>query len=105
MSPLPFFGGWAAWWTPSRAYTWSWMAIHWRCHLACRSTWSTCPDQRKLQVRAELSGLYEGGPVADITTALTVDFEDWYQVLEIPHTQWSGYEDRIELAGRRLLRL
>ncbi|HXU39905.1 MAG TPA: polysaccharide deacetylase family protein, partial [Blastocatellia bacterium] len=40
-----------------------------------------------------------------ITNALTVDFEDWYQGLEIPHTDWGGYEDRIVPAGRRLLRL
>jgi len=40
-----------------------------------------------------------------ITNALTVDFEDWYQGLEIPHTHWAGYEDRVVQAGRRLLRL
>jgi polysaccharide deacetylase family protein (PEP-CTERM system associated) len=40
-----------------------------------------------------------------ISNALTVDFEDWYQGLEIPHTEWAGYEDRIVPAGRRLLRL
>lgn len=38
-----------------------------------------------------------------ITNALTVDFEDWYQGLEIPHTQWAGFQDRIAFAGRRLL--
>jgi polysaccharide deacetylase family protein (PEP-CTERM system associated) len=40
-----------------------------------------------------------------ITNALTIDFEDWYQGLEIPHTQWAGYEDRVVPAGRRLLGL
>ncbi|MFY9572161.1 MAG: XrtA system polysaccharide deacetylase [Blastocatellia bacterium] len=40
-----------------------------------------------------------------ITNALTIDFEDWYQGLEIPHTQWDGYEDRVVQAGHRLLRL
>lgn len=40
-----------------------------------------------------------------ITNALTVDFEDWYQGLEIPHTEWDGYEDRIPRSGRRLLAL
>lgn len=42
-----------------------------------------------------------------ITNALTIDFEDWYQGLEIPHTQWatSGYEDRIVRVGRRLLKV
>lgn len=41
----------------------------------------------------------------NITNALTVDFEDWYQGLEIPYTEWDGYEERIETAGRRLLAL
>ena len=40
-----------------------------------------------------------------ITNALTIDFEDWYQGLEIPHTEWAGYEDRVVFAGRRLLRI
>jgi polysaccharide deacetylase family protein (PEP-CTERM system associated) len=40
-----------------------------------------------------------------ITNALTIDFEDWYQGLEIPHTEWSGFEERIVPAGRRLLEL
>lgn len=35
--------------------------------------------------------------------ALTIDFEDWYQGLEIPHTAWEGFEERIVPAGRRLL--
>jgi len=35
--------------------------------------------------------------------ALTIDFEDWYQGLEIPHTRWEGMEERIEQAGRRVL--
>lgn len=38
-----------------------------------------------------------------VTNALTIDFEDWYQGLEIPHTSWDGYEDRIESSGRRVL--
>jgi len=37
------------------------------------------------------------------TNALTIDFEDWYQGLEIPHTEWEGLEVRIEHAARRLL--
>jgi polysaccharide deacetylase family protein (PEP-CTERM system associated) len=41
------------------------------------------------------------GPV----NALTIDFEDWYQGLEIPVERWRGFEDRIEETGRRLLRL
>jgi polysaccharide deacetylase family protein (PEP-CTERM system associated) len=40
-----------------------------------------------------------------ITNALTIDFEDWYQGLEIPHTCWDAYEDRIVPVGRRLLQL
>jgi len=40
-----------------------------------------------------------------VTNALTIDFEDWYQGLEIPHTQWDDYEDRIVPVGHRLLEL
>jgi polysaccharide deacetylase family protein (PEP-CTERM system associated) len=40
-----------------------------------------------------------------VTNALTVDFEDWYQGLEIPHTEWQGYEDRLAACGRRTLAL
>ncbi|HEX4948003.1 MAG TPA: XrtA system polysaccharide deacetylase [Blastocatellia bacterium] len=40
-----------------------------------------------------------------ITNALTIDFEHWYQGLEIPHTEWGGFEERIESAGHRLLEL
>jgi polysaccharide deacetylase family protein (PEP-CTERM system associated) len=45
------------------------------------------------------------GHSARVTNALTIDFEDWYQGLEIPHTEWAAYEDRIVPAGRRLLDL
>lgn len=38
-----------------------------------------------------------------ITNALTIDFEDWYQGLEIPYTEWDKFEDRIERVGDRLL--
>ncbi len=37
--------------------------------------------------------------------AITIDFEDWYQGLEIPMEVWHQYEDRMELAGRRILAL
>jgi len=40
-----------------------------------------------------------------VTNALTIDFEDWYQGLEIPYDQWDQYEDRIVAVGRRLLKL
>lgn len=42
-----------------------------------------------------------------ITNGLTIDFEDWYQGLEIPHTEWAsrGFESRIERNGERLLRI
>lgn len=40
-----------------------------------------------------------------ITNALTIDFEDWYQGLEIPYSEWDKYEDRIEKVGRKLLRI
>lgn len=40
-----------------------------------------------------------------ITNALTIDFEDWYQGLEIPYTDWDGFEDRIVKVGHRLLEI
>jgi polysaccharide deacetylase family protein (PEP-CTERM system associated) len=40
-----------------------------------------------------------------MTNALTIDFEDWYQGLQIPYTEWQGFEDRIVPVGRRLLEL
>jgi len=40
-----------------------------------------------------------------ITNALTIDFEDWYQGLEIPYKDWAGFEDRIVPVGHRLLKL
>ena len=40
-----------------------------------------------------------------IINALTIDFEDWYQGLEIPHTEWDKFEDRIEAAGDKLLKI
>ena len=39
----------------------------------------------------------------NVTNALTIDFEDWYQGLEIPPGEWHRFEDRIVPAGRRLL--
>jgi len=43
-----------------------------------------------------------GSPVVN---ALTVDFEDWYQGLEIPPEQWGGYEDRLPGSAHRTLEL
>jgi len=40
-----------------------------------------------------------------VTNALTVDFEDWYQGLEIPLERWGEFEDRLAGATRRLLAL
>jgi polysaccharide deacetylase family protein (PEP-CTERM system associated) len=37
------------------------------------------------------------------SNALTIDFEDWYQGLEIPVGDWRRYEARIDGSGRRLL--
>jgi polysaccharide deacetylase family protein (PEP-CTERM system associated) len=37
--------------------------------------------------------------------ALTIDFEDWYHGLEIPMSGWSGFEDRMERAGRKTLQM
>lgn len=38
-----------------------------------------------------------------LANALTIDFEDWYQGLEIPLAQWDSFEDRIPVSGRRIL--
>ncbi len=40
-----------------------------------------------------------------ITNALTIDWEDWYHGMEIPHTEWAGYEDRLTLATHRTLEI
>lgn len=40
-----------------------------------------------------------------ITNALTIDFEDWYQGLEIPYSEWGKFEERIETAGEKLLQI
>lgn len=40
-----------------------------------------------------------------IVNALTIDFEDWYQGIEIPQARWDGFESRIERSGRRLLEI
>jgi len=37
--------------------------------------------------------------------ALTIDFEDWYQGLEIPVGDWDRFESRIESSGRRVLQV
>jgi polysaccharide deacetylase family protein (PEP-CTERM system associated) len=42
---------------------------------------------------------------AAVKNALTIDFEDWYQGLEIPCSAWSGFEDRIERSGQKLLEI
>jgi len=41
----------------------------------------------------------------DITNALTIDFEDWYQCLEIPVAEWGKYEHRIVSTGRQLMEI
>lgn len=40
-----------------------------------------------------------------IINALTIDFEDWYQGLEIPYSEWDKFEDRIEAVGKKLLQI
>ncbi len=42
---------------------------------------------------------------APIINALTIDFEDWYQGIEIPYADWDKFEDRIEAAGDKLLKI
>src|SRR5262245_22863905 len=41
----------------------------------------------------------------EFVNALTIDFEDWYQGLEIPMAAWRQYEDRVTVSGRRLLQI
>src|SRR5436190_2666116 len=43
--------------------------------------------------------------MTQITNALTIDFEDWYQGLEIPYSEWDKFEDRIEAVGEKLLNI
>jgi hypothetical protein len=38
-----------------------------------------------------------------VANAFTVDFEDWYQGLQIPPEEWDGFEDRIPDSGRWIL--
>lgn len=38
-----------------------------------------------------------------VTNALTIDFEDWYQGIEIPPSGWADHEDRIPTSGRTVL--
>ena len=40
---------------------------------------------------------------SQIINALTIDFEDWYQGLEIPYSEWDQFEDRIDSVGNKLL--
>ena len=40
-----------------------------------------------------------------ILNAFTVDFEDWYQGIELPRDSWGKYEERLELSGGALLDL
>lgn len=40
-----------------------------------------------------------------ITNALTIDFEDWYQGLEIHYSEWDNYEDRIKAVSGKLLEI
>lgn len=43
--------------------------------------------------------------LANIRNALTFDFEDWYQGLEIPCAEWCRFEGRIRRSGERLLQI
>jgi polysaccharide deacetylase family protein (PEP-CTERM system associated) len=40
-----------------------------------------------------------------IVNALTIDFEDWYQGLEIPCSEWDKFEDRITTVAKKLLHI
>jgi hypothetical protein len=39
------------------------------------------------------------------TNAFTIDFEDWYQGIEIPIAQWQSYERRIEKGFYKVVEL
>lgn len=41
----------------------------------------------------------------EVVNAMTIDFEDWYQGLEIPYSEWGSFEDRIDRAADKLLSL
>ncbi len=55
----------------------------------------------------EAGGKRQGEAVSAPATlnALTVDFEDWFQGLEIPLERWDAFEDRLAASTRRLLDL
>lgn len=42
-------------------------------------------------------------PRKEFVNAMTIDFEDWYQGLEIPYSEWDKFEDRIDFVGNKLL--
>lgn len=42
---------------------------------------------------------------AVVPDAFTVDFEDWYQGIEIPRSQWDRFESRIAVGTQKLLDL
>jgi polysaccharide deacetylase family protein (PEP-CTERM system associated) len=52
-----------------------------------------------------VAGIRTVQTMPEITNALTIDFEDWYQGLEIPHADWDQFDDRIVPAGRKLLEI
>ena len=45
------------------------------------------------------------GDSRGVLNAFTVDFEDWYQGIELPRDSWDQYEERLELSGGALLDL
>lgn len=38
-----------------------------------------------------------------VINAFTVDFEDWYQGIELPFSSWDQYENRLEFSGGKIL--
>jgi polysaccharide deacetylase family protein (PEP-CTERM system associated) len=38
-----------------------------------------------------------------VVNAFTVDFEDWYQGIELPVSNWNQYEHRLEFSGGKIL--
>jgi polysaccharide deacetylase family protein (PEP-CTERM system associated) len=41
----------------------------------------------------------------DFVNVFTVDFEDWYQGIEIDSAEWNSFQDRIEIGADRILYL
>ena len=48
---------------------------------------------------------YGDDEMNDFVNAFTVDFEDWYQGIEIDSTEWNSFKDRIEIEADLILNI